>query len=428
MKVGIVGVGYVGAVTGACLAEKGHVVTCFDIDEKRLNGYLRGQFPIEEPGLERRVRKNQKRGTLKFTLDERMVSVDKDIVFLCVGTPPYEDGSANLRFLRRSARMVEKYANSGTVLCEKSTVPVGTAEGMQKLVSLPVAVNPEFLKEGTALRDFDFPDRIVFGTNDKYAAKVIRKLYAPFKAPIYELDLTTAELVKHASNAALALKISFSNVIANLSERAGADGLKVLEMVGLDSRIGPQFLKPGIGYGGSCFPKDVDALIARAKELGVDPGLLQQIPRVNIDARRRFVKKVEKALGGDLEGKILGVLGVAFKPDTDDVREAPQIKIIKSLVERGADVRVYDPLAMQNAIEVLGDKYVGRFEGNAYDAITGSEAMLLLTEWKEFSKLDFKKVKRLMKGKVIADGRNLFIDRADKLKKMGFKYIPVGKQ
>jgi len=428
MHVAVIGSGYVGLTTGACLADQLHNVICVDNDVRKIETLSKGKMPIHEPGLENLVLSNVREGRLTFTADISAVR-GKDVVFLCVGTPPRKDGSADVSALLNCAKDVVSNINQYTVIVEKSTVPAGTAEAM-KLVArkyaggkdYDVAVNPEFLREGSAVNDSFHPDRVVIGSNSARAHAVLAELYRPLNAPILLTDMTTAELIKHGSNAFLAMKISYANLIASLAEKVGADGLLALKGIGMDKRIGEEFLKPGIGYGGFCFPKDLAAFIALFRQNGVECGLLEQVAAVNEEQKMRYVRKVELLCNG-LEGKTLGVLGLAFKPDTDDMRLAPSIGIIAALQNKGAAINAYDPQAMEKAKEVLKDV---KFCSDPYEALAGADALLLLTEWKQFEHLDFDKAKSLLKHPIIADGRDLY--RPDRMRALGFTYSGIGRR
>ncbi len=429
MRIAIIGSGYVGLTTAACLADQGNDVVCVDNNPKKISTLRAGKMPIHEPGLENMVRTNVSEGRLTFTSDTTRTVQGRDAVFLCVGTPPRADGSADISALLSCAKDIVIGIDKYTVIIEKSTVPAGTAEAMKLIAhehangkEYDVAVNPEFLREGTAVHDFFHPDRVVIGSNSSRAHAVLAELYRPLNAPILLTDMTTAEIIKHGSNAFLAMKISYANLIASLAEKVGADGLLALKGIGLDKRIGEDFLSPGIGYGGFCFPKDLSAFIALFKQHGVNCGLLEQIAEVNEEQKQRYVRKVELLCNG-VKGKTLGVLGLAFKPNTDDMRLAPSIDIIAALQNNGATIKAHDPQAMDKAHEVLNDV---TFCADPYEVLAGAHALLLLTEWPQFAHLDFDKVKSLLKKPIIVDGRNLY--RPERMRSLGFTYAGVGRR
>ena len=428
MDVTIIGVGPVGLMQAAGLAKLGHTVYCHDIDSQRLSLVREGKSPYHEPGLDDLVRENHERIIAKDTIPE---AVDTSSVsFLCVGTPPYQDGSANLRFLYKSAREVARNVKGKMLIVEKSTVPAGTAQALKKIADKPiyVASNPEFLAEGTMVKDFFNPDRIVVGVDASdpesaaYAKQVMTELYRKLPVEIDFTDLASAELVKHVSNFMLTQRISTTNFVGQVSEKVGADVTEVMRLVGKDKRIGPYFLRAGIGYGGSCFPKDSAAFAALARTYGIDPDIIYSVTDFNKEQKEWFVRKADSACNG-LEDKLLGVLGLAFKPDTDDMRYAPSIDIIRMLQERGAKVQAYDPAAMENAKKILRDV---TYCQDAYETLKGADAMLLLTEWKEFGQLDFSRVKQILKQPVIIDGRNMY--RPEHMRSLGFEYQGVGRR
>ncbi len=428
MKIGIVGTGYVGLVTGACLSDIGHVVTCTDIDEKKIEMLNRLQMPIFEPGLDEIVKKNANAKRLFFSIDlDKMIS-ENNVIFIAVGTPPKKDGDADLSYVENIVRRIAGVAKEPKLVVEKSTVPVETGEKIQEVLKeynpknldFGVVSNPEFLREGTAIQDFMKPDRIVIGTASEDAKKTMAEIYAPLKAKIIFTDIKSAEMIKHASNSFLATKISFINAVATVCDATGANVKQVAEGMGLDPRIGPSFLCAGLGYGGICFPKDVDAFIKMAEKTGSDFGILKEVQKVNALQRKFFVKKIEKALWV-VKGKTIAVLGLSFKPNTDDLRLAPSIDVINSLLEEGAKVKVFDPHAMEKAKEIL--KGV-EFCNSEYDAAKGADALALVTEWKQFLELDFKKIKSIMRSPIIVDGRNAFNKK--ELEKLGFKYFGMG--
>ncbi|MEK6892180.1 MAG: UDP-glucose/GDP-mannose dehydrogenase family protein [Nanoarchaeota archaeon] len=429
MKIAVVGAGYVGLVTAACFSELGNEVICIDIDESKIRKLNEGIIPIYEPGLEELVKKNRKEGRLHFTTDLKKSIRESEIIFICVGTPPRDNGEADLSAVENVARIIAEVMDSYKVIVEKSTVPVKTGEKVEKSikaynihkVDFDVVSNPEFLREGSAVNDFMHPDRIVVGCENERAKKAMEKLYSPLKSKILFTDIKSAEIIKHASNSFLATKISFINAIANICELAGADVEKVAEGMGLDKRIGRSFLDAGIGYGGFCFPKDAEAFIRISEKLGYDFKLLKATQEINHHQTKHFVKKIEKALWV-VKSKTIGVLGLAFKPNTDDMRFAPSIDIIQELQKEGAKIKAYDPESMERSKEILNDI---EYCENPYDAAENADALLILTEWNEFKELDFKKLKSLMKHHLIIDGRNIY--NSDDMKKEGFNYISIGR-
>lgn len=425
----VVGTGYVGLTTGVCFADLGHSVTCIEIDLHKLELLRSGKSPIFEPGLEELQERNMRAGRLRFTDDYAVGIPDAEFIFITVGTPMGEDGSADLTYVKAAARSIGQYLRSGSIIIDKSTVPVGTGDMVENIIAehagpdvkFDVVSNPEFLREGSALSDFFKPDRIVLGAKNREAAQRVAALHETLGAPIIITDLRTAEMIKYASNAFLATRISFINEIAQICERLGADVREVARGMGTDKRIGPHFLEAGVGYGGSCFPKDVLALYHMAASAGCHPQLLQAVMDINSDARRRFVKKVETVLG-DLEGRVIGVLGLSFKPNTDDMREAPSVDIINALLKKGARVKAYDPVAMARAEELLPTV---TFTATAYDVAKDADALLLVTEWNEFKQLDWHRIKRYMRQPVVIDGRNLYDPR--EMRNLGFIYWGVGR-
>jgi len=428
MRVGIIGCGYVGLTTGVCLAELGHRVVCVDNDEEKIKKLLSGALPIYEPGLDKLIKKNKNK--IKFSTNIKDAVVNNEIIFICVGTPSSSDGSPNLSYVENVARGIAKYLDSYKIIVEKSTVPVETADWIKKTierykknnVEFDVVSNPEFLREGTAVHDFLYPDRIVIGVESEKAKKSMLKLYQKIKSPKIVVDTKSAELIKHASNSFLATKISFINAVANICELSGADVEKVALGMGLDKRIGKDFLKAGIGYGGSCFPKDVDAFIWISEKLGYDFSLLKEVKKINERQRELFIKKIEDTLW-TLKDKTIGILGLSFKPNTDDIREAPSIYIIKSLKEKGAKIKAYDPKAMVKMKQVFPDI---TYCDNPYEVAKNSDCLVILTEWPEFRKLDLKKIKNLLNQPIIIDGRNIF--EPQKMIKLGFVYKCIGRK
>ncbi len=426
MNIVCIGAGYVGLVSGTCLAELGHNVTCVDNDEEKIKLLNSGQVPFFEPGLSDLITKNQQSGSLKFASSLSDIIKNADIVFICVGTPPRENGQADLGFVFQVAEDIGKILDKHIVVVTKSTVPVGTNQKIKKIIkknyqgNFDVASCPEFLREGSAINDFMNPDRIVIGTEAAGAKRLLLQLYEKIDCPKVLCNLETAEMIKYAANAFLATKISFINEIANVCENVGADVEQVAEGMGLDKRIGKAFLRAGIGYGGSCFPKDVRALHHIAGQNGYPFQLLRAVIEVNNQQRWLFYKKIKEALGC-LENKTIAVWGLSFKPDTDDVRESISIDLIEKLVEDGAIVKAYDPQAMKNTQKIFGDKIQYCF--SAEYAIENADCLLIVTEWDEFMNFDFSAVFK-MKQKIILDGRNLF--RKEELAIKGFKYIAIG--
>ena len=436
MNIAIVGTGYVGLVSGACFAEMGINVTCVDIDEKKIARLLAGDIPIYEPGLDELVKRNAEAGRLHFTTDLRTCLDDVEVVFSAVGTPPDEDGSADLKYVLSVARTFGQNIKKYTILVTKSTVPVGTARKVRAAVEeelarrgekidFEVASNPEFLKEGAAIKDFMSPDRVVIGVESGRAKAVMERLYRPFSMNNYRLyfmDIPSAEMTKYAANAMLATRISFMNDIANLCDLVGANVDMVRKGIGADARIGSKFLYPGCGYGGSCFPKDVKALAKTAKEYGYTMGVIEAVEAVNERQKAILVEKLVKLLG-DVEGRTIALWGLAFKPETDDMREAPALVIIDRLIKAGAKVKVYDPVAMEECKRRIGDSVI--YCKDMYDAVIDADALALVTEWKEFRVPSWSVMKKVMKGLVIVDGRNIY-DKAEVLGE-GFTYSAIGK-
>ena len=436
MKIAIVGSGYVGLVTGTCFSEVGIDVVCVDVDKIKIENLKNGIIPIFEPGLEDMVHRNMKKGRLSFTTDIAHALEGSDVLFIAVGTPPGEDGSADLKYVLSVARDCGKYMNDYLLIVTKSTVPVGTAAKVKAAVEdelskrgisveFDIASNPEFLKEGAAIEDFLKPDRIVIGLNSQRAEELMKSLYKPFTLnghPIIFMDITSAEMTKYAANSMLATKISFINDIANLCELVGADVNMVRKGIGSDSRIGTKFIYPGIGYGGSCFPKDVQALIKTAGEFGYDLRVLKAVVAVNKDQKKILYDKIIRHFNGDIRGKTISVWGLSFKPQTDDIREAPSLVIINKLLDEGAIVKGYDPVAMKEAKKYFGDKI--QYFDDQYESLVESDALAMVTEWPEFRYPKFPVMKKLMKHPVIFDGRNIY-DR-NELKRYGFAYYCIG--
>jgi UDPglucose 6-dehydrogenase len=422
----------VGLVTGTCFAEMGHQVTCCDVDAEKIARLRQGDVPIYEPGLEELVERNLMERRLAFTTDAAETVADCEVLFIAVGTPPDEDGSADLRHVLEVARTVGRLADGPRILVNKSTVPVGTADRVREAMAdvsdhpFVVVSNPEFLKEGTAVEDFMKPDRIVVGTDDDGARRTMESLYAPFVRtgnPIHFMDARSAEMTKYAANAMLATRITFMNEIANLCDRVGADVDHVRVGVGSDRRIGPSFLFPGIGFGGSCFPKDVRALERLAEDVGYDFPLMRAVHRVNEDQKRVLLERVLKRYGTDLSRRRFAVWGLAFKPRTDDVREAPALVVIEGLLAAGATVRTFDPEAMANAYAVLGDRV--EYAESAYDALDGADALIIATEWNEFRFPDFDRMRSLLSAPVVFDGRNVY--DVERMAERGFEYHSIGR-
>lgn len=433
MKIAVVGTGYVGLVTGTCLAETGNTVTCVDIDQEKVKTLQGGKVTIYEPGLTPLFERNIKQNRLFFTTDLKEGIKDAKIIFLALPTPPGEDGSADLKYILKVADDLGDILSQYTVIVDKSTVPVGTAEKVKKAIATKAKVefdvvsNPEFLREGVAVDDFMKPERVVVGTHSPKAQKIMEELYAPFVRqgnPVIFMDERSAELTKYAANSFLATKISFMNEIANLCELLGADVDAVRKGIGSDSRIGKRFLFPGIGYGGSCFPKDVQALAKSSADANYDFKILNSVMDVNVSQRIILMDRIKKHFNGDLKGKRIAVWGLAFKPHTDDIREAPALYNIEYLLQEGATVVTHDPEAMENVKKIMGEKI--SYYSNPYDAAEGADAILIATEWPEFRAPDFEKLSSLMKNKVIFDGRNLY--DVNTMKDLGFTYTSIGRK
>jgi len=431
MRIAMIGTGYVGLVAGTCFAETGNDVICVDRDAAKIAALNDGQIPIYEPGLEELVKRNVAEGRLTFTTDTDDAVKRSLVCFIAVGTPPGDDGSSDLSAVLAVARTIGGAMNGFKVIVDKSTVPVGTARRVAEAVRgetehpFDVVSNPEFLKEGAAIDDFLKPDRVVIGCDDPRTAEIMKELYAPFVRtgkPILSMDVASAELTKYAANAMLATRISFMNEIAELCERLGANVNDVRNGIGLDSRIGPSFLFAGIGYGGSCFPKDVKALVKTAEQHGYDLQVLKAVEAVNEIQKRWALRKVEAHFGADLSGRTFGVWGLSFKPNTDDMREAPAIVVINGLLERGATVRVTDPVAMDEARHHFGDRVA--YCEHHYEAVDGADALIVCTEWNQFRNPDFDRLRSLLKEPVVIDGRNIF--SASHLPEKGFTYVCVG--
>ncbi len=439
MKVSIIGSGYVGLVTGACFADMGNDVWCIDIDSTKIENLKKGILPIYEPGLEEMVKMNYAEGRLRFTTDIKEGISETLFIFIAVGTPPEEDGSADLQHVIKVSREIGQFIKRYSIIIDKSTVPVGTAEKVRASIrdelakrgatdiEFDVVSNPEFLKEGNAIEDFIKPDRIVIGTDNVRTGELMRELYSTFVRKgdrILVMDIPSAELTKYAANAMLATRISFMNELSRLCEATGADIESVRRGIGSDTRIGNAFLFAGLGYGGSCFPKDVKALIHTSKSLGFDAKILTAVEDVNKEQRHFFIQKVVAKMGENLKGKTFAVWGLAFKPLTDDMREAPAIDIISELRKKGARFRAYDPIAVTNARAIIGEDSVEYLKHN-YDTLDGADALLLLTEWHHFRTPDFDRIKTMMKSPIIFDGRNQY--DPESMREKGFQYYSIGR-
>lgn len=433
MKIAVVGTGYVGLVTGTCFAETGNHVTCIDIDEKKVEKLRNKQITIYEPGLEALFERNIRQGRLEFTTNLEEGIKDAKIIFLALPTPPGEDGSADLQYVLKVAEDLGPMLKDFTVIVDKSTVPVGTAEKVTAKVKkgakvdFEVVSNPEFLREGVAVDDFMKPDRVVIGAESEKSIRLMEQLYAPFVRqgnPILFMDVRSAELTKYAANSFLATKITFMNEIANLCELMDADVDKVRKGIGTDTRIGNRFLFAGIGYGGSCFPKDVQALAKSSTEVDYDFKILNSVMSVNTNQKKKLIEPLKKYFGGDISGKTIAVWGLAFKPYTDDIREAPALENIKTLLSLGANVKAYDPEAMENVKGVFGDDIY--FADDQYDALQNADALMIMTEWPIFRTPEFEKIKNILKNKVIFDGRNLY--DLNQMKELGFEYHSIGRR
>ena len=432
MKITVIGTGYVGLVAGTCFSEMGNDVICIDNNEDKISKLKNGIIPIYEPGLEELVKTNVRENRLQFSTDLDSAVKKSQVCFIAVGTPQDEDGSADLKYVLEVAKSIAKAMNGYKVIVDKSTVPVGTADKVTKIIKeitdypFDVVSNPEFLKQGNAVDDFLSPDRVVIGSNSPQATKIMQEIYAPFFRTgnrVIVMDVKSAEMTKYASNSFLATKISFMNEIANLCERVGADAEMVRVGMSTDSRIGNKFLFPGLGYGGSCFPKDVKALIKTGEDFNCDMSIIKSADKTNKKQRELFCEKIFKKFGTNLSNKTFGIWGLSFKPNTDDMREAPSITIINALLKAGAKIKCYDPKAMDLAKTI--------FKGNieyclsSYEALKEADAMILMTEWREFRRPDFEKIKGLLKSPIIFDGRNQY--NSDRIKEIGFKYYCIGK-
>lgn len=441
MKIAIIGTGYVGLVTGSCLAQVGNDVTCVDIDDGKVKMLKRGVSPIYEPGLEEIMKKNIKAGRLAFTTDIETAVKENSVLMISVGTPPLPDGSADLSYIFDVAEKIGRHLNGYKVVVQKSTAPVGTAARIKKIIKgelkkrkktfkFDAVSNPEFLKEGSAVGDFMKPNRVILGTDSPRAQKVMEEVYTPFMRTGYRIinmDVPSAELTKYAANSMLATRISFMNMLSQIAEKTGADIESVRAGIGSDPRIGNRFIFAGLGYGGSCFPKDVKAIIKTARELDCDCGILEEVENTNQRQRERFIKKITNVFGENLNGKTFAVWGLSFKPETDDVRDAPSLYIVRELSKMGAKIKAYDPQGVENFKKFLQkNRSVSYFEnGDGYRTLKGADALLVLTEWMPFREPDFSKIKKLLKTPIIFDGRNLY--DPNKLKRMGFRYFCFGR-
>lgn len=439
MKLAVIGTGYVGLVTGTCFAEMGNNVVCVDNDLKKIDMLNNGKIPIWEPGLEEMVRRNHLEGRLSFTADLQTAVKNSLMLFIAVGTPPGEDGSADLQYVLQVAAGIAEAMDGYRIIVNKSTVPVGTADLVRRTISdilemrgldaeFDVVSNPEFLKEGAAIDDFMKPDRVIVGTDKKEVADLMRELYAPFNRTtnrVITMSIKSAEMTKYAANAMLATKISFMNEIARLCDKLGADVAEVRNGIGSDSRIGYKFIYPGVGYGGSCFPKDVKALIHMSNKNSLDAKVLTAVEEVNIEQKRILVDKLINRFGKDLSGKCFAIWGLAFKPQTDDMREAPSVVIIKELLSLGAKLRLYDPVAMNESKKIVPESDRTCYCDNEYDSLEGSDAMLLITEWHQFRYPDFERMKSLLVQAIIFDGRNQY--DVKQLNELGFEYYCIGR-
>ncbi len=430
-KIAVIGTGYVGLVSGTCLAEIGHHVICVDRNPDKVARLKKGISPIYEPGLEPLIKNNIKAKRLEFTGDLVKAVKAADIIFIAVNTPPREDGKADLTHVANAARQIAEAAESYKVVVDKSTVPVQTGIKVRetlraynpKGIDFDVVSNPEFLREGSAVDDFLNPDRVVVGAENERAEKIMREVYAPIDAPFIATDINSAELIKHASNSFLATKISFANALATICELTGANVEQVTYGMGLDKRIGPAFLKAGIGYGGSCFPKDVSAFIKIAEEINYDFGVLKEVERVNERARKDFIRKIEDAMW-IVKGKTIAVWGLSFKPNTDDMRSAPSITVIEHLKKEGAVINAYDPQATEKAKTILGTENIS-YKKSALEAVDGADALVIVTDWEEFKTVDLGKVRKSLRTPLIIDGRNMY--KPDDMEKAGFLYYSIGR-
>ncbi|MED1467219.1 UDP-glucose 6-dehydrogenase TuaD [Bacillus salipaludis] len=429
-KITVIGTGYVGLVSGTCFADAGNQVICCDINQTKINDLLQGVMPIYEPGLKELVDKNVRRGTLHFTYDITQAIQEAEVIYIAVGTPMTSSGKADLTYIKQVAKSIGENLNGYKVIVTKSTVPVGTGKKIKSIIQehtydqvpFDIVSNPEFLREGAAIKDSMNMERAVIGATSEKAFQIISELHQPFTSNIVKASLETAELIKYAANAFLATKISFINDIANICERVGADVTKISEGIGLDSRIGNKFLQAGVGFGGSCFPKDTSALLHIAKECGYEFNLIKSVIETNEGQRVQLVKKLENAVGS-LKGKTISILGLAFKPDTDDIRSSPALDIIPYLAIQGANIRAFDPIAIKETKKQLG--YQCSYSEDVYETIENSDACVILTDWQDVKELDLGKVKELMKQPIIVDGRNIF--DLETMRDLGFTYLSVGR-
>ncbi|KPK41154.1 MAG: UDP-glucose 6-dehydrogenase [Omnitrophica WOR_2 bacterium SM23_29] len=429
MKIAVIGAGYVGLVTATCFADLGNEVICNDIDKDKISKLNRGLIPIYEPGLEDLIKRNRREKRISFTFSLKEAVDKSEVIFIAVGTPPKVNGEADLTYVENVAREIARFMKSYRLIVEKSTVPVETGMWIKhtlesyarKKVKFDVASNPEFLREGSAINDFMHPDRVVIGVESKKAKDILLELYKPLNAPILVTDMKSAEIIKHASNSYLATKISFINAIANICEKVGADVEKVAEGVGLDKRIGKGFLNAGVGFGGFCLPKDIEAFICISDKLGYEFELLKAVKKINDSQKMLLVNKIEKAIW-NIKDKTIAILGLSFKPNTDDMRFAPSIEVINVLQREGANIRAYDPQAMDRARTLLKDV---KFCVDSYDAVKGADCVVILTEWNEFKQLDMAKIKKLLRQPLIVDGRNIYEPK--KMRESGFKYYSMGR-
>jgi len=444
MNITIIGTGYVGLVTGACFSEMGSTVTCVDIDEEKIQNLKKGILPIYEPGLENLVIQNYKEGVLNFSTNLEKASKNSNIFVIAVGTPPGEDGSADLQYVLKVAEQIGQIINEYSVIVDKSTVPVGTADKVKKTIQkkldaraadieFDVVSNPEFLKEGAAVSDFLKPDRIVVGADSKRAAKTMKRLYAPFsrnRDKLILMNVRDAEMTKYAANSMLATKISFMNEISNICERLGVDVENVRKGIGSDNRIGYSFIYPGCGYGGSCFPKDVQALIRASRDSGLEPELLNSVEKRNTMQKHLLSLKIKQRFGEDLSNKTFGIWGLSFKPGTDDMREASSLVLIEQLLKSGASIKAYDPVAMEQAKKEFPAEWFNNnqleFSYNQYNAVENTDALILVTEWKAFRQPDFQQLSQKMKQKIIFDGRNQY--DPEEVREYGFEYHGIGRE
>jgi UDPglucose 6-dehydrogenase len=432
MRIAVIGTGYVGLVVGAGFAETGHDVICADIDEAKIAQLQRGELPIYEPGLAPLLERNTAEGRLRFSTDIARAVRESDVIFIAVGTPQDEDGSADLQHVLEVADVIGRHMNAEKVVVTKSTVPVGTAERVREAIEqhtrLPVHIcsNPEFLKEGAAVDDFMKPDRVVVGVSSDYGRQIMEELYAPFVRtgnPVIVMDVPSAEITKYAANAMLATRISFMNMVARLCDAVGADVSLVRQGIGTDARIGSSFLFAGCGYGGSCFPKDVKALARTLMAYGVDAGILTSVEAINDQQKKLLLERVQARFGDSLDGLRLAVWGLSFKPETDDMREAPSLVVVSGLVDAGAEVHVHDPESLDAARRYFGDRV--RYHEQNYDALDDADALIILTEWKQYRSPDFERIRSLLRRPIILDGRNLY--EPNRMRAYGFEYVSIGR-